>query len=148
MRDLNLVKDRVILNCLPELLDTHIEVAYEKLNDAYFTYKRKSNIYHLSVDISLKDAPRDVIEGGMVHDLVHILFEENMNLLGRFFDNLLYLINKRYETRLERKVDLFVLKRGYGKELLKFVQYANNRREEYLPSDGLTQRELIDLLIL
>ncbi len=144
--NLDSCKFEIIERGFPEVRPIIVEVSYKKLKEAYFESDRSSRQkYELDVDVSLRHAPRKVIMGGMSHEIAHIVRDLRFNSLFLTLERALCNI-KWYETWDERQTDILVVKRGLGKELLAFLQYADKRRENYTIQDGLTVRELKQML--
>jgi hypothetical protein len=61
-------------------------------------------------------------------------------------DILAYRMSKRYKTLDERNTDLEVLLRGYGEDLLAFLEYSEKEGYPHYKEDGLSIRELKILL--
>ncbi len=132
----------------PELENVEIGVQYVRGLDAYFETTRNSR-YDYSIDVhrSLKKAKKRVVVGGIAHEFGHILEEVGMGAGMCSFDEFLYNSNfLGYQTYDERKTDIVVVQRGFGKQLLSFVKWANKRREKYTEEDGLTAKELKEIL--
>ena len=147
MHDLLAVKDGIVAKGFPELALMDLSLKYEDLDDAYFEFDRiRKGRYHIDVDITLHKAPLGVLEGGMAHELAHISEDCKRGGLAHRADMILYSIFPAYETRDERKADMLAVKRGYGAQLLEFLKYANQRREDFTVEDGLTVEELERLL--
>ena len=140
-------KSEVIERAFPEVRAVSIITRFHKMPDAYLEFTRLSRKrYLLDVNTSLKNAKRKVILGGMGHEIAHISREISLGPVLSFFDAILYNRFPRYETRDERRTDLLVIERGLCPELLAFLKYANERREDYTAEDGLTVREVESLL--
>jgi hypothetical protein len=145
--DLESCKLEIIERGFPEIRTLAIATEYRKMSDAYFEFIRLSRKnYTINVDNSLRNAKREVILGGMSHEIAHVSKEASRGLVLSFFDGILYNNFRWYEMWDERKTDLLVVKRGFGLELLAFLKYANKRREAYTAQDGLTVKELEILL--
>ena len=69
-----------------------------------------------------------------------------MNFITRFLEQLRYEHSKKYRSSNERETDLFVVERGYGHQLLAFVEYHDKRFKPYTEKDGLTAEELKEIL--
>jgi hypothetical protein len=55
---------------------------------------------------------------------------------------LAYRISKRYKTLDERNTDLEVILRGFGKDLLVFLEFSEKEGYPHYKEDGLSIREL------
>jgi hypothetical protein len=141
------IRDRVIKKGFPELMNDDIQIEYSALDDALFEYGELSEEgFYIEVDTSLKDAPEEVIEGGLAHELSHILTDkkEDKNLTLR--DKLAYKFSLRYRGLDERNTDLLVIIRSFGNQLLAFLKYAEEKGFPHYKEDGLSIREIEMLL--
>jgi hypothetical protein len=147
MNDLKVILDSIIKGAFPELLAEDIKIEYKKLKDAMFEYGMLSyEGAYIEVDKSLKDAPINVLIGGIVHELAHILTDIKIGKNQSIKDRLAYKISTRYKTLDERNTDLEVILRGYGKELFEFLIYSEKTGYDHYKEDGLSIRELKILL--
>jgi hypothetical protein len=147
MNNLNRIINHILKKGFPELSNAIIFVGHRRLKDAFFEYVTKSKgSYSINIDLSLKKANRNIIIGGLAHELSHILLEHKRNSMINQIDMLLYTLSSRYETWDERRTDLLTIKRGFGKELLAFLRYAERKREKYDEDDGLTAEEIRGIL--
>jgi len=138
MNKIDSIKNRVIKNAFLELIDEDIQIEWKNLKDACFELvPYVSEGYCIEVDMSMKDAPQDVLEGGIAHDLAHIV-DNPKSILGK--------ISKRYLVYQERNVDLLVVLRGYGRQLLSFLRFAERKGYPRYKEDGLSIVELEKLL--
>lgn len=135
----------IVVKGFPELSKVMINTCYSKLEDAYFEYDKVKRGYKIKIDTSLRGRKRDVLVGGLAHEIAHIKRDVGFGPF-LFLDELLYDLSTKYESWTERKTYLLVVQRGLGRELLEFVKWANRRGEEYTKEDGLTQKELELLL--
>ena len=147
MNDLALLRDQVIQKGFPELLDEDIQVEYKHLEDALLEYGTLDpEGFFIEVDESLIDAPQQVLKGGFAHEFSHMLVEKRSTKRTISRDMLAYRMSKRYKTLDERNTDLEVILRGYGKDLLVFLEYAEKKGYPHYKEDGLSIRELKILL--
>jgi len=145
--NLGKIRDRVIKKGFPELMDDDIQIEYSDLDDALFEYGELSEEgSYIEVDLSMKETPEEVIEGGLAHELSHILTDkkEDKNLTLR--EKLAYKFSATYRTLDERNTDLLVIIRGYGNQLLAFLKYAQENGFPHYKEDGLSIREIETLL--
>ncbi len=141
------IRDRVIKKGFPELMDDDIQIEYSSLNDALLEYGELSEEgFYIEVDISLKKAPEEVIEGGLAHELSHIMTDKNEDGNLMFWDKLAYKFSPSYRTLDERNTDLLVIIRGYGNQLLAFLKYAEEKEFPHYKEDGLSIREIESIL--
>ncbi len=133
----------IIDSGFPELSKTLITSSYSKMDYAYFEFSRNSRFsYHINVDKPLRKKKTEIIIGGLAHELSHISKEIKMNLIVSSIDGFLYNKFDWYEKLDERNTDLLAVSRGFGKELLEFLKYADSKRKKYRSEDGLTVKVL------
>ncbi len=143
MNDLVLLRDQVIQRGFPELLAEDIQVEYRHLEDALLEYGTLSpEGFYIEVDESLMNASVQVIIGGLAHEFSHILVEKTSQERMIFRDILAYRLSKRYKTLDERNTDLEVILRGFGKDLLVFLEFSEKEGYPHYKEDGLSLREL------
>jgi hypothetical protein len=147
MHDLGLIRDRIIKKAFPELMDEDIQVEYAKLEDALLEYASLTGEgFYIEVDESLKKAPIEVLEGGFAHELSHILVDKTAGITATIRDRLAYSISERYKTLDERNTDVNVVIRGYGSQLLAFLEYAEKEGFPHYKEDGLSILEVRAIL--
>ena len=147
MVNLNELRDRVISRGFPELMAEDIHVEYKKLKDALLEYGSLTEEgYYIEIDESLIDAPKEIIVGGLAHEFSHILTDKSSGKRLMSRDRFAYGISSRYKTLDERNTDLEVILRGFGKELLNFLEYSETNGYPYYKDDGLSIREVKKIL--
>ena len=143
MNDLVLLRDKVVQRGFPELFAEDIQVEYKLLDDALLEYGTLSpEGFYIEVDKSLMNASPYVIIGGLAHEFSHILVEKTSNARVISRDILAYRLSKRYKTLDERNTDLEVLLRGFGKDLLVFLEFSEKEGYPHYKEDGLSIREV------
>jgi len=111
----------------PELLSKNINLIFpESKKDYYMQVSRIFFIHMLNVDRSVAKMPKEAMIGCLVHELCHILNWDNN----------------------ERETDTLVIQRGFGKYLLEFVKYHNSKFEKYTKKEGLSKKEIKQLLLI
>ena len=159
-KELNNSRDLTIVQALREALreemnrdenifvmgeDIHIE--YAALDDALLTFGKLSQEgFYIEVDESLRNASVDVLKGGIAHECAHIVFEKLKVNKALSIDMFAYRVSSRYRILDERNTDLEVILRGFGNELLLFLQHSVRLRLDHYREDGLSLRE-IEILI-
>src|SRR3989344_2467287 len=134
----------IIQDSFPELSAGAIEIYYKKIKGAYLDCRRvQQNSYKIRVHRNLNDAPRQVLVGGIAHELAHFYRDFQRDDLMHFCDLFLYNRFSTYQTYDERATDRLVIERGKGEELLAFLRYANKKRKKYSKKDGLTVKKII-----
>ena len=140
--------DRIIRKSFQELTGEEITIAYAESNKYSLChgYLPKSGWY-INVNQRLNEAPREAVEGGVAHELAHIVTEKEY---GRTMSRLEKLgnISRRHKTANERNIDLSVILRGYGPQLLSYFEYMEKQGHRHRKQDGLSVRELEILMSL
>jgi hypothetical protein len=137
----------MISNSFPALREMRLKVKIIDTEDYVMSVSLESEEIHL--DVSREDAARmgrSVTAGVLAHELCHA--EEDCRH-GPFLEALfswLYERIPRLETRMERRIDSAVIRKGYGNELLAFQQYHDRFYEPYDQKDGLTVKEIKEAL--
>jgi hypothetical protein len=148
MNNLEEIRDYTIKKGFPELLAENITISYAHLKDAFLICgDLKDEGYFIKVTPILKKAPKDVIIGGVAHELAHILDAQSRNKHEKATDAKLYRFSKTYRTMTERNTDLQTIIRDFGAELLAFMKYYE-KTEPHYKEDGLSIREIQKLLEL
>jgi len=147
MQNLAEIRDQIIQTGFPELLSEDIQTEYKKLDDALLEYcGLTSEGYCIEIDNSMKDASIAVMEGGLAHELSHILTDLNQERNFRRRDRWARRISKRYTVLDERNTDLQAIIRGYGPQLLAFLEYSQEKGFDHYKEDGLSIREVKAIL--
>ena len=139
MRDhhhLNKLTTRLITKSFPELKRFSITTSFAVCRGFWFTYRQPhKNSYYIDVNKNkFEHTPTPVLIGGLVHELSHITLDRHRR------DMILYNRHRRYRYLDERNTDLEVLIRGYGKELIAFMEYCTTK---HIPIyEGLSLKEL------
>lgn len=130
---------------LPELiyLTDNYYIGLKNVN-IQFKKQRKSFAYVLgnTIYVSEKDwkkMPKKARLGLLAHELSHIELDLKRNIFKR-------LLSYFKNTLEEREVDMHVIKKGCGKYLLAFIEYHDEHYEEYNQNDGLTKKEIKELI--
>lgn len=145
MMNLSEILDDVILKGFQELLPDDIEINFLKQDDCLLSYgSYKDHGYFIEVDLKFNDASVDVLRGGIAHELAHISHEK-LNKLG-FVDSFLYKHSERFRILDERNTDLEVIFRGFGADLLQFLDYREMLGYSMDDYEGLTRREVKSLM--
>lgn len=143
MSVLEKIKDEIIQEAFPELLDEDVKIEYKPLSDALLAGGLLSpEGFYIEVDNSLKSAPKDVNIGGIAHEIAHFVVGKQLSIKKSFWDYVLYKVSARYRTLDERNTDLTVLIRGFGEQLLSFMRYTEEKGFPYYKEDGLSIGEL------
>ena len=147
LADVTRVLDEVIKSGFPELLGEDIRIEFSTLNDALLTFGKLSHEgFYIEVDESLRNASAAVLIGGIAHECAHIVFEKTKMYKALSIDMFAYRLSSRYRILDERNTDLEVVLRGFGNELLLFLQHSVQLGLDHYREDGLSIRE-IEILI-
>lgn len=142
------IRDETISRAFPELEKTEVDLYWINSPDAFFEYGQNltSKQFYIKIDKSMKKVREIVFVGGLAHELAHISIDLSLNMYTRILDRWLYKRWPQYQTSDERRTDKLVIERGLGYELLAFVEYVDERYEDYTAKDGLTGEEIKKML--
>jgi hypothetical protein len=141
--DLIALAETMISSSFPALRGMTLKVKIVDTEDYVMSVGLEDEEIHL--DVSREDAARmgrSVTTGVLAHELCHA--EEDCRH-GPFLEGLFSWLYERIpslETRMERRIDSAVIRKGYGNELLAFQQYHDRHYEPYNQTDGLTVKEI------
>ena len=147
MNNLIEITDSIITASFPELIDEDIQIEYTSIDDVVMQsgYLSPEGFY-IEVDNNVQDAPVDVIEGGVAHELSHIAEYLKESRFHSMRNGIAYRISSRYKRLVERNTDVDTIMRGYGHQLLAFLQYCEQKGFPHYHEDGLSIREVNKLL--
>jgi hypothetical protein len=148
MNNLDELKDEIVIKGFPELLDEDIKIEYQELEEGMFSQGEfKGGGYYIDVDETLKEAPKEVLEGGIAHEISHIVIAKKTGRLEKLMDDILYRIYGKYESLVERNTDIQTIMRGYGKQLLEMMRYSEGKMGyNHFKEDGLSIAEIKSIL--
>jgi hypothetical protein len=149
MKNSNLIAlaKTMISASFPDLRGMTLKLKLIDTEDYVMAMRLEGKEIHL--DVSREDAARmgrSVVTGVLAHELCHA--EEDYRH-GPFLETLFYWLCERIpslETRMERRIDAAVIRKGYGNELLAFQRYHDLHYEPYDQTDGLTVEEIEEAL--
>ncbi len=135
---------RVVATGFPELARLRISIAFEDLSDDdLLYYDIDAGRYRIGVGDCLRAAPRRVLEGGIAHELSHILHDCRLGPFQRKLALENYARSMAYRIRDERRTEMRVIERGFGEHLLTFVQYAKTLGYSFSREHGLLIGEVL-----
>jgi hypothetical protein len=145
MKESNVISlaERMISNSFPTLRGMTLKLEIIDSDDYVMGMRLEGRVIHL--EISQEDFARmepNVVIGVLAHELCHA---EEDHRHGPFLENLLSWLCERIprlETRMERRIDNAVIRKGYGNDLLAFQRYHDEYYEAYDQTDGLTVEEI------
>jgi hypothetical protein len=141
--NVNALAERMISTSFPTLCGMTLKLEMVDSDEFVMAMRLEGKVIHL--DVSREDFARmepDVVVGVLAHELCHA---EEDHRHGPFLENLLSWLCERIprlETRMERRIDNAVIRKGYGNELLAFQRYHDEYYEAYDETDGLTVKEI------
>jgi hypothetical protein len=141
--DLIALGKKMISTSFPTLREMTLRVQILDTDDFVMAMRLEGK--NICLEVSREDAAkmgRSVTMGVLAHELCHA--EEDCRN-GPFLENMLSWLCERIprlETRMERRIDLAVIEKGYGSELLAFQRYHDLHYEPYDQTDGLTVEEI------
>jgi hypothetical protein len=139
--------ETMISSSFPALRGMKLKVEIIDTEDYVMSVRLESKEIH--IEVSREDAARmgrSVTAGVLAHELCHA--EEDFRH-GPFLEALFSWLYERVsslETRMERRIDSAVIRKGYGNELLAFQRYHDRHYEPYDQTDGLTVKEIEEAL--
>lgn len=146
MNELKVIRDSVIKTGFPELMDEDIHIEYSSLEDALLVYGELTEEgFYIEVDASLKNVSEAIVEGGIAHELSHILIDRSQKEKS-ILDRIAYSISPNYRVLDERNTDLLTIIRGFGPQLLSFLKYSEKEGYPHYKEDGLSIREMEQIL--
>jgi len=147
MNDLQEIRDSIIHRAFPELMDEDIQIEYTALDDAVFECGLLTpEGFYIHTDETMKEAPREVVEGGLAHELTHLVVDKKSNRNTLILERIAYRLARGYKTLVERDTDVQTILRGYGRQLVAFLEYCEQQGFEHYKEDGLSIREIKALL--
>ncbi len=149
MNRLELIRDAAIEKGFPELVMQKIPIQWRKIEGGG-SFEATLEIDDFSIDVNpaMRKATDFVITGGLAHELGHIAKELGSSVLVRYLDGLLTEKCLPYQVWDERQADLLAIQRGFGEELLAYVDYANGHRTSpYESIEGPTAEEIKKILL-
>ena len=142
-RSLDAILRRMVARSFPELQRHRIAIEYGELDrDTCFFYGREAGRYLITVSNCFRSAPRRVLEGGIAHELSHILRDSRLGPWQRELAFGRYARSSAYRMRDERSTDLRQIDRGYGPQLLAFLSYAKTLGFRFTSEHGLLRGEI------
>src|SRR5689334_2983806 len=144
---LEMLTRRMIVRSFPELRRLRIGVAYEELGpgDLLQYYTRRGR-FRIAVSPLLSDAPRVAVEGGIAHELAHILRDCRLGPQQRDLAWDRFAASRTYRIKEERATDERAIERGYGRHLLALARFAKRQGITFGAESGLLAREVAALV--
>jgi hypothetical protein len=145
--DLIALAETMISSSFPALRGMKLKVEIIDTEDYVMSVRLESK--EIQIEVSREDAARmgrSVTAGVLAHELCHA--EEDFRH-GPFLEAVFSWLYERVsslETRMERRIDSAVIRKGYGNELLAFQRYHDRHYEPYDQTDGLTVKEIEEAL--
>ena len=143
---LELLLHQVVLRSFPELRRLRIGIAVEELAAGdcleYYTLRGR---FRIGMSPLLSGAPRAALEGGIAHELAHILQDHRLGpaqLESAFARSAL---SRTYRIREERAADRCAVERGYGPHLISLIRFARRLGIRFYRENGLVAAEIINL---
>lgn len=142
--DLDKIMSKMIRKSFPELINVNILIEFAEtfqIDDCYFIYGTVKGGFFIHVEESLKNFNPAITEGGIAHELCHILWARTISRVHEKTDSRLYVKYWHHRQRDEKYTDLETILRGYGPQLrLAMDHYHKYPPKEYLAGKycGLT----------
>ncbi len=146
MNHLQPVVNQVIENAYPELINDHVHVEFTDLENAFTAYgELLTKGFFIELDNTLKEASPEAIEGAIARELSDIVHDIKGRTNG-ILEAISRAISNQYETLEERNIDLDVIIRGYGKQLLAFLEFIEIQDSGHESTNGLSAKEVRKIL--
>jgi hypothetical protein len=130
----------------PELRRLRISIAFAALpDDTLLRYDCTPGRYSISINDALRHAPVRVLEGGVAHELAHVVRDSPLPPRFRTLAYARYDRSRAFRIRDERATDRLAVERGYGPQLLAFLTYVRALGYTFTPEHGLHTREVAAL---
>lgn len=138
---------RLIAAGFPELRRLDITIEFRHFDgDDLLSYEIDADRYLIAINDCLCDAPKRVLEGGIAHELSHIVHDSRMTVFRLDLAFARYANSIAYRIRDERRTELRVIERGFGEHLLAFVRYARRLGYSFSREHGLLPGEILALV--
>jgi hypothetical protein len=135
---------RVVAIGFPELRRLRIPIAFKDLpEEECFACEYDGGLYSVSISRALRNAPRRVLEGGIAHELSHILHDSRLGPWQRDLAYERYRRSAAYRYRDERATEVRQIERGYGPQLVELLRYARRLGQRFTREDGLMPGEIV-----
>ena len=140
---------KIISTSFPALRGLTLNLKIVETDDFVMAVSIEDREIHL--EVSREDAARmgrSVVTGVLAHELCHAE-EDCRHGHGPLLETLFSWLSERIpslRTRMERRIDIAVIRKGYGNELLAFQRYHDKYYEPYDQTDGMTVEEIEEAL--
>jgi hypothetical protein len=142
-RSVESILRRLIAKSFPELKRLRIAIEFGELDpETCFFYYEQAGRFQITVSNDLQRAPRPVLEGGIAHELCHLVHDTRLHPYQRALALERYTRSAIYRMRDERKTELRQLASGYGPQLLAFLSYAKTLGFHFTRRHGLLRSEI------
>ena len=146
MLDLNATVYEIVERSFPELRKLAIscrvtETAEDFLAGIQWNYTESPTVVITFSATDIRQMSDRALVGCIVHELCHAEFDAALSPSVFAANDQQYAADPEFRTSHEREIDLAVIKKGYGRELLALQSYHNEHYDAYQPSDGLTPEE-------
>jgi hypothetical protein len=134
---------RVVVRSFPELRRLRIGIACEELDPGtLLQYYVVDGRWRIAVSPEMRRAPARVLEGGIAHELAHIVRDCRLGPFQRdlAFDR--FAASRTYRIKEERATDRRAVERGYGPQLLALVKWARTVGIRFYGDSGLRAWEI------
>ncbi|MFL6450384.1 MAG: hypothetical protein ACJ746_22290 [Bryobacteraceae bacterium] len=146
MLDLNATVHEIVERSFPELRNLDISCRLTETAEDFLAGIQWNHTDPPKVVISfsaedVKQMSDLALTGCIVHELCHAEYDFPLAPSVFAANDQQYNSDPAFRTAHEREIDLAVIKKGYGRELLALQNYHNQHYDAYQPSDGLTAEE-------
>jgi hypothetical protein len=137
---------KLVLRSFPELRRLRIGIAFEELapGDCMECYTLRGR-FRIAVSPLMRGAPRRALEGGIAHELAHILKDHRLGPVQLALGFARSASSRTFRIREERATDRSAVERGYGPHLIALVRFARRHGIRFYRENGLVAEEIASL---
>jgi len=146
VHDLEAMVQAIVQRSFPELRNLEISCRLTETAEDFLAGINwsRTDPPTIAITFSAEDVnqmPEDALVGCIVHELCHAEYDAALSPSVFAANDDRYGSDPEFRSAHEREIDLAVIKKGYGAELLALQIYHNQHYEAYQSSDGLTPEE-------
>lgn len=133
MADLQETVERMISEKYTELMKINIRIGSAIGNKLAMDHTTKKNHTIIKIKEQAKSAPEDVLIGGLAYELSTILSNLERRKTHGILEWIAYTISPKYRKLRRKDRDIEGVIRGYGKNMISFIEYCEENNVSYRP---------------